>query len=363
MFLASPRKQKPIVASLLFQSTHVDRRLQQQSIMMFRFASPTLAVLMLSTVVILLWPPVTAFLYQQQHLQLRRRPQLVPKQCLRQPPPSKQSNLLISLSSTRSEDKNDVISWNDATVVSTRPACSSAKSLLWSIQLDHQDALSLGYTTPGQFLKLRWNETTDPLFLAMCSSPPSHDDGNDKKKTLEFLVKTTPNIPWLTDIEEGATVQVSNVMGDGFAAAAEALKDGSNSSSEDTEDSIDHVLLVAAGSGIAPLMACFRTKKWMDQVTYKTAYYGEWTFDDICFKDELTTEEAGINLVPCFSKQERDFTKGFWSGHVQMVMWQRGVVNPEKTLALVCGPTEMIQDVRQLLTRAGVKSERVVANV
>lgn len=217
--------------------------------------------------------------------------------------------------------------------------------------MDDGDAVE--YTVPGQFLQLRRDDSTDPLFLAMCS-PPNHNDDN----TLEFLVKTTSNIPWLTDVKPDTKVQVSNVMGKGFEAAAEALKDND----KDADDGIDHVLLVANGSGVAPLMSAFRAPGWMDRVTYGSMYYGEWTMDDICFQDELTTEEAGINLIPCFSRQERDFTKGLWSGRVQTVMWQRGVVNPEKTLALVCGKKEMEEDVRQLLTRAGVKPERIVTN-
>jgi ferredoxin-NADP reductase len=241
----------------------------------------------------------------------------------------------------------EVIAWNDATVLSIESACPSGKSMLWKVQVD---GTPLDYTVPGQFLQLRKDDTTEPLFLAMCSPP----DG----KELEFLVKLSPNIPWLTDIQADTKVQVSNVMGKGFEAVAEALKDND----KEADDGIDHMLLVATGSGVAPLMSAFRTPGWMDHVTYASMYYGEWTIDDICFQDELTTEDAGINLVPCFSKQERDFTKGFWSGHVQMVMWQRGVVNPEKTLALVCGKKEMEEDVRQLLTRAGVKPERIVTN-
>lgn len=250
---------------------------------------------------------------------------------------------------------NGEISWNDATVMSAEKACPSGKSMLWKIKI-HNDA-DVGYTVPGQFLKLRKDDATDPLLLAMCSPPPS-DDTNDDNITLEFLVKLSPNISWLTDIQADTKVQVSNVMGKGFVAAAEALQ----SNNKEDDDGIDHMLLVGTGSGVAPLMSAFRAPDWMDKVTYSSMYYGEWTMDDICFQDELTTEEAGINLVPCFTRQERDFNKGLWAGHVQMVMWQRGVVNPEKTLALVCGKKEMEEDVRQLLTRAGVKPERIITN-
>lgn len=266
--------------------------------------------------------------------------------------PTTSGHLSASESSNNGEETT---TWNGGTVVSSKSACPSGKSLLWKIQIDDPKII-IDYTTPGQFLQLRKDDTTDPLFLAMCS-PPASDD--DDANVLEFLVKTTPNIPWLADIKDGETVQVSSVMGEGFAAAAAALQDNDKSA----DDGIDHILLVGAGSGISPLMAAFRNQGWLDSVTYGSVYYGEWTFDDICFQDELTTEESGINLVPCFSKQERDFTKGLWSGHVQTVMWQRGITNPEKTLACVCGMKDMVDDVRQLLKRAGVKPERIVTNV
>ncbi len=242
--------------------------------------------------------------------------------------------------------------------MTTTSACPSGKSLLWKVQVSDPNVVC-GYTTPGQFLQLRRDETTDPLFLAMCSPPPSFDSNKDDNNSLEFLIKPTSNRPWLHDIQAGASVQVSNISGTGFSGAKAALEDNQ----KDNEDGIDHILLVAAGSGIAPLMASFRTQEWMDSVTYKTMYYGEGTLDDICFQDELATEESGINLVPCFSQQKRDFSKGYWAGHVQMIMWQRGVVNPEKTLALVCGMEDMVHDVRQLLKRAGVKPERIITNI
>ena len=49
-----------------------------------------------------------------------------------------------------------------------------------------------------------------------------------------------------------------------------------------------------------------------------------------------TSKQMKIYTIPCLSKQKRDFTKGIWNGHVQNVMWSRGIVNPEKTLAVIC---------------------------
>ena len=92
--------------------------------------------------------------------------------------------------------QDDKESWHDTTVLSTIKACPSGKSLLWKIQVPYE----LNYEIHCQFLQLRWNTTTDSLFLAMYSAPVS--------KIMEFLVKTTPNIPWLADMKPGMKVEV-----------------------------------------------------------------------------------------------------------------------------------------------------------
>mmetsp|Transcript_27186 Transcript_27186/g.65053 ORF Transcript_27186/g.65053 Transcript_27186/m.65053 type:complete len:657 (-) Transcript_27186:1283-3253(-) len=308
---------------------------------------------------------------------------------------------------------NGATTWYDATVVSTEPACPSGKSLQWIVQVDEtQDdsADAFEYNDPGKFVQLKCSnddgsidncdDTNNKLFLAM-SGPPSYYEPNK----LEFLVKTTPNIPWLQDIKPGSKVQITQCQGQGLASSIatileEALAnkstedDTADSDDDDNEDGsssadtdIEHLLLVAAGSGIAPLMACLREGGgWLfNSVPYVSMYYGEWTQDDLCFQEYLfptltgsngsddgngndidtsvdTSKQMKIYTIPCLSKQKRDFTKGIWSGHVQNVMWSRGIVNPEKTLAVICGMEEMETDVRQLLKRAGVDENRILTN-
>mmetsp|Transcript_27187 Transcript_27187/g.65057 ORF Transcript_27187/g.65057 Transcript_27187/m.65057 type:complete len:659 (-) Transcript_27187:1283-3259(-) len=307
---------------------------------------------------------------------------------------------------------NGATTWYDATVVSTEHACPSGKSLQWIVQVDetqHDSTDAFEYNDPGKFVQLKCNnddgslancdDTNNKLFLAMCG-PPSYYEPNK----LEFLVKTTSNIPWLQDIKPGSKVQITQCQGQGLASsiatvledalANKSTEDDTTDSDDDNEDGlssgdtdIEHLLLVAAGSGIAPLMACLREGGgWLfNSVPYVSMYYGEWTQDDLCFQEYLfptltgsngsddgngndidtsvdTSKQMKIYTIPCLSKQKRDFTKGIWSGHVQNVMWSRGIVNPEKTLAVICGMEEMETDVRQLLKRAGVDENRILTN-
>lgn len=313
-----------------------------------------------------------------------------------------------------SDTTDGTTTWYDATVLMAQPACPSGKSLLWTVQVDGiPESVSpsippFEYTDPGQFVQLRCSddnadiencdESNNELILAMCG-PPEFNEPNK----LEFLVKTTPNIPWLTDIKPGSKVQVTQCQGRGLASSiAKVLEEalaksaggiaaaattttsttddnvGDDATEEDdgqvveNDGSIDHLLLVAAGSGIAPLMACLREGGgWLpNAVQYVSMYYGEWTMDDLCFQEYLFPSDIDgadganhkIYTVPCLSRQKRDLVKNIWSGHVQNVMWSRGVVNPEKTLAVVCGMDEMEHDVKQLLKRAGVDESRILTN-
>jgi NAD(P)H-flavin reductase len=285
--------------------------------------------------------------------------------------------LAVNTSLNDSSTTNGETSWHDATVISTESACPSGKSLLWKVQVD--DSTAKKFTRPGQFIQLRKNDKTDPLFLAMCSSPSSSSEN-----CFEFLVKTTPNIPWLTEIESNMNVQISDILGSGFDTTSMIPSDDDDNTrtSEEKGDAvvddnkIQHLMLVGAGSGIAPLMACLKeienTKddnmsgwtKPLKDVVLTSVYYGEWTIDDVCFQDAFEQlQSSNVRMIPCLSKQERDFSRGIWKGHVQDVLWQQGIASPEKTTALICGMDDMVHDVRQLLKRAGVKEDRIITNV
>jgi NAD(P)H-flavin reductase len=105
--------------------------------------------------------------------------------------------------------------------------------------------------------------------------------------------------------------------------------------------------------------------KSLTDVSFTSVFYGEWTMDDICFQDkfECFSKQNNVRMVPCLSRQDRDFSKGIWKGRVQDVLWQQGIVNPDNTVALVCGVEEMVHDVRQLLKRVGVKEDRIITNI
>ena len=62
----------------------------------------------------------------------------------------------------------------------------------------------------GQYVQVRLNEDTKPLFLAIASAPDA------ETPTFEFLVKKTEGNEWLTGIDLGTAVEISQVVGNGF---------------------------------------------------------------------------------------------------------------------------------------------------
>jgi len=250
-----------------------------------------------------------------------------------------------SLAETTNDDDDSSITWYDATILSTTKACPSGKSLLWNVQVPER--LWNDYVTAGQFLKLRRRKnkgnnspSISSLFLAMSSPPGS--------ATFEFLVKTTPNIPWLTDVLPGETVQVSDIMGQGFCGLSELIA--------------QNIIMVAAGSGIAPFKACIESGVFKNFQTCRL-YYGEWSMEDVCFQSLYNTENwQNVDVIPCLSQLGSSQGR---SGYVQDVLQLDGLGMDyqSSTVALICGMDEMQMEVIELLKAFGVDEKRILTNL
>lgn len=125
-----------------------------------------------------------------------------------------------------------------------------------------------------------------------------------------------------------------------------------------------HVLLFAAGSGIAPIRALIQhilaRRRTFDRVTL---FYGQRRGRDFAYEREhLVWERGGVRVVLCPS-QEDEAWPGV-RGRVQEVARTIGFGGspPESSVAFVCGMTAMVDDVRATLARAGVPPRRVHLN-
>lgn len=131
--------------------------------------------------------------------------------------------------------RQDTSLWTPAPLSSLSPASSDSSLFHLSLDLSDSPDLASSYSRPGQYLQLRLpHPGSKPSFLAI-ASPPSPDP------YFEFLVKSVPGstAEALCGLQEGDVVEVSSVMGKGFALDAIC-----------PPEDFGTVLVFATGSGI-----------------------------------------------------------------------------------------------------------------
>lgn len=216
---------------------------------------------------------------------------------------------------------------------------------------------SLSYPThahnTGQYVQLRLNEETKPLFLAIASAPDAENPA------FEFLVKKTEGNEWFTGMAPQSSVEISQVLGSGFP-----MQDNLEGFKYDFPT--QNVLLFAAGSGLAPIKAAIESGQLNIQSEEGgrscRLYYGERTEDDICCVDKFSSwEAAGYEIVPVLSQPEESNWNGR-TGYVQNALEEDGIAIPRNSGALLCGQKGMAESVKDLLTKAGVFEGRILTN-
>lgn len=246
--------------------------------------------------------------------------------------------------------------WSNAQVLSNKPACSSEASVSVMIQVSPETCDQ--YTMPGQYVQLRLDDDdTKPLFLAIANAPPSTTEEENKENNtnvFEFLIKKKAGTnEWATSLTAGQTVQISQVLGNGFL-----IKENFNGFKYDFPT--QNILLFATGSGIAPLKAVMESNLLeLNQGRTARLYYGERCYQDICFLDKFKEwEQAGIEVVVVLSQED-------WEGrcgYVQNALEEDGVPIPRNSGALLCGQKGMAESITEILKTAGVFEGRILTN-
>jgi NAD(P)H-flavin reductase len=125
-----------------------------------------------------------------------------------------------------------------------------------------------------------------------------------------------------------------------------------------------HVLLFAAGSGIAPIRAVIQhIVTHRDDFDRVTVFYGQRHGADFAYRREhMAWERGGVRVVLCPSRED-DAWPGM-RGRVQEVAASIafGGAPPERCVVFLSGMATMVEDVRETLSRAGIAPERVHSN-
>lgn len=122
------------------------------------------------------------------------------------------------------------------------------------------------------------------------------------------------------------------------------------------------VVLVAGGIGLAPLRpAVLEVLAARQDYGRVTVLYGARTEDDVLYADELDRwAAAGVDVAVTVDQATTS-----WTGPVGLVteLIPRARLDPDRTLALVCGPELMMRYVAETLVDCGVPPGRVRLSV
>jgi ring-1,2-phenylacetyl-CoA epoxidase subunit PaaE len=124
-------------------------------------------------------------------------------------------------------------------------------------------------------------------------------------------------------------------------------------------------LLIAAGSGITPILSIAKTMLQTEPQSHVTLIYGNKNKASIIFKSELEAlknrhlERLSLYHVLSRERAEADFLTGRIDG--KKIEYFLDKIMPAKTISesFLCGPEEMILGVKDVLAKAGVPEANI----
>ena len=126
------------------------------------------------------------------------------------------------------------------------------------------------------------------------------------------------------------------------------------------------LLLVAGGSGIAPLMAMLRHRAATKSTLPARLIYSSRTLEDVIYRDELArfaTADAGFDVVHTLTRAQ----PVGWTGEVRRIdralLEGRAFAPSERPRIFICGPTSLVESAALALVDLGhdrslIKTER-----
>jgi ferredoxin-NADP reductase len=197
---------------------------------------------------------------------------------------------------------------------------------------------------PGQFLTFEWIIDGKPLTrsYSICSSPLQQGYIEITPKRVEngcvsrFLNERT---------EVGLTVKARGPYGKFYF----------------DESQHKRIVLIAAGSGVTPIMAML---KYIDDrciPVEATLIYCVRSWQDVFFRSELSqlqTRLRQFHWVPVLSQPSSAWTG--WKGRLRREILEREIQKPLEATFFLCGPPAFMELSRSLLTDLGVEPSRIL---
>ncbi|MEM4326946.1 MAG: FAD-dependent oxidoreductase, partial [Candidatus Diapherotrites archaeon] len=217
------------------------------------------------------------------------------------------------------------------------------KAKLLKVKQETHDSYTLTFECPerpdfkpGQFFMIEFlRKEKIPKRSYSCSSSP------ERKGILEFTIKQMP---------EGYVSKLLTTA----PLGEEFLLDGPWGHFVFEPEKMKKIVLLAAGSGIAPFRCFCQYVLDKNLDTQVSLYYSNKTEQDIICKndfDEFAKKIKGIKLVYCLSREER---KGYYFGRIDSKLIKKIVEENKESYYFICGPPAMVLDTEKILIENNV---------
>ncbi len=230
-----------------------------------------------------------------------------------------------------------------------------------SVYFDVSETLAEQYSfEPGQYLTLKFDKNGEEYRRAysICTSPLSGDLAVTSKRVPNGVISNHMN----DHLAEGQTVEVMQPQGT-FTVDL-------------NHDRMADYYLFAGGSGITPMMSLIKTIVEQEPKSVVHLYYGNRDEANIIFKDELesllTTYAGQLTVRHILSdpvkKKSGFFSKAKstwhgWSGFPNQdnigKFLQENPQQGKEQVYMICGPTMMMDVVKQSLESLGVAADQI----
>jgi ring-1,2-phenylacetyl-CoA epoxidase subunit PaaE len=233
--------------------------------------------------------------------------------------------------------------FHELTICAVHPQTANAKA----IRFELPDALKDTFTfKPGQYLTLRTTLNGEEVrrSYSICCAP-----------------------------DEGIEIGVKHVEGGAFSSFAQGLKPGDRIevapphgrfTAEPGQDW--HFLMIAAGSGITPVLSIIKSVLAGNPASHITLIYANRNVDSVMFRAELDalkdTYLTRLNLLHVLSEEDEDAE--ILSGRIDAAkladMQARRLIDVNTyDAAYLCGPAPMTKALRTALTEMGMSLDNI----
>jgi ring-1,2-phenylacetyl-CoA epoxidase subunit PaaE len=219
-----------------------------------------------------------------------------------------------------------------------------------SIYLTEADGSALEFR-PGQFLSV------DVTI-----------DGERLRRAYSLASACLPDVPVHVTVKRIENGRVSNHLNDTVQEGDELAVLGPSGSFTVEPREVDerHLVMIAGGSGITPIMSILETVLRVDNRSRVTLIYGNRSWDDVIFRDRLAalcdefSERLVVDHVLKHPAETWSAGRGLLSSEVlETRLGALGIQDDGLIRYFVCGPTPMIEAAHEALRNREVDADRV----